>query len=180
MENESEPKPKPVDSSVLEKVIDFCLLNFRTYIADIRSVQIELLKTYLWISSFLVTVQLGVFEYFKPEKHSGLYFIPFCLGVSSLILSLWVFALALLNLRVPNKEIFFIDDPEVYFNQANSPDQCLRAFIYDIDKTSRKNFATDIETGKKIRKLASPLIVSIIILIFSAIFYYFLGSYNFH
>jgi hypothetical protein len=161
-----------LDPRLLEKITDYSMDTYQTLLFGIRSIQFEMIKTKLWISSFFITLQLGIFQFFSPPKIRIFHIIPLSFGLISLVLSLSVFFYSIINLNWPNRGLYDLDDPEFTFAKCKSYHDCLLGLIYEFHKRIKENIDIDNIAGRKIRKMNIPLILALLFLLFSALIFY--------
>lgn len=125
------------------------------------------------MSSFFITLQLGIFQFFFPSKLQIKNIIPFSCGLISLFFSFLVFFYSIINIKWPNRGLFNLEDPNSVFAKCkDSYPDCLRGLIYTFHQKTKENINTDNVIGKKIRNINILLILSLFFLILSALIFY--------
>lgn len=162
-------------------LIDKAYLEYKHLATDIHKLQALYIRTYLWISSLLATLEISGINKFKTGDlviASGMAFSFWALVSSSLLLALITFALCIdvmrgrENLELPLGDFKFLGekafaeahgDKEAYFHQT---------ILVSLGKEINHQAAATNQRGQRLRTMSWMLLLASLLAVLAAIIYF--------
>ena len=147
----------------IEKLFNLALNRHKFYFLEMPQYQYSIIKTYLWISAFIISAQLAIIKNFYIANIFKFF------AFVSIILSAIAFVIAIYTLKLRKAINSHIEEltemDKMAWNYANSPEgdtEFMRSIIYGIYEDINHLITTTNSRGEKLRAIAWLLISSFI------------------
>ena len=143
----------------IEKLFQIALNRHHFYFIEMPNYQYSIIKTYLWISAFIISAQLAIIHNFKIVGFFKICSFV-CIGFSAIAFGIAIYTMKLKKpLQSSIEELLEMDKMAWDFSQKDETD-FMRSIIHGINNDLNHLITTINSRGEKLKAIAYLLLVA--------------------